>query len=580
MADGGLATGLARARAALGRRPAATCVALYALALGLAWRRFLDGRHSPFASDIEHQHYPITLELVRAWSEGRVPLWTDRIYCGFPLFAYPETAAWYPGTLLVVGLGPHAGYIVFLLLHALLAAVGTLGLVRSHGGAWPAAWASGLVVALSGYTAHELQHPGLFAILAWIPTWLWTTHAVFRRPTPGRVAAAALPVAMMVFAGTLQVVLGAAIVYAFYVGGLALDALRDRGRPDTLRALAGVVGAQLLGLALAAVVLLPAFAHMPHTARALGMTYPFGSLGSVHPLQLLGTFVNSAALHLGGDVQLDYAGAAFFFGALTLPLALVGAFTARRALPVALALAAALTALLALGRHGWLHPLLCEWMPGTVGNSRGIGRVLGPGTVCVAVLAGMGLARLGDPTARVRRLLGSLLAAVLACHVLVFGTPSEAFRGEMLGSTGVLVAALALWAVSRRRPRRLQWGLAALVAVDLIAFGPLDGVLDAAPAPPDAEKLAGNLPALGEIARGSFGDPGERVLLHGFGPRNLPFLDGLDGVGGYNSLLLLRYLDFVSLANGAGLFPRAPLERFVHFKQPGHLGAPRTGCAS
>ncbi len=378
-----MTTGLGWALTGLRRRPEVACVGLSILALCLAWRRFLEGRHSPFAQDIHHYHHPVTRELVRAWSEGRVPLWTDRVYCGFPYFADPQTAAWYPGTLVVVALGPHRGYIAFLLLHSLLAALGTLGLLRSLGSAWSAASAAGLVVALSGFYAYETLHPGLFAILAWIPTWLWTTHAVFVRPTPGRVAVAALPLAMMVFAGTLQVLFGAAIVFAFYVAGLAVDTMRDRGGRDALRSLSRAVGAQLLGLSLAAVVLLPTFAHFPHTARALGMTYAFGSMGSVHPLQLLGVFVNSVATHLGPGVVFDFGAASFYVGALTLPLAVLGLLGTRRALPIALALAAALTALLAMGRHGELYPILYEWLPGAVGTLRGMGRALGPGTVHV-----------------------------------------------------------------------------------------------------------------------------------------------------------------------------------------------------
>ena len=127
---------------------------------------------------------------------------------------------------------------------------------------------------------------------------------------------------MMSFAGTLQVLFGAVIVYAFYVAGLALDALRERGGREALRSLAGAGGAQLLGLCLAAVVLLPTFAHFPHTARALGMTQAFGSMGSVHPLQLLGFVVNDAAAQLGGGLAFDFDGASFYAGALTLPLAM------------------------------------------------------------------------------------------------------------------------------------------------------------------------------------------------------------------------------------------------------------------
>ncbi len=94
-----------RALAGLQRRPEVASIGLSILALGLAWRRFLDGRNSPFTLDIYHNHYPMTRELVRSWSEGRIPLWTDRVYFGFPYFADPQTAAWYPATLLIAVLG-------------------------------------------------------------------------------------------------------------------------------------------------------------------------------------------------------------------------------------------------------------------------------------------------------------------------------------------------------------------------------------------------------------------------------------------------------------------------------------------
>ena len=90
MAEGSLTTGLARVIGGLRRRPAATCIALCAVAVGSAWWRFLGGQHSPFTGDVQNYHHPMTSELVRAWSDGRVPLWTDRVYCGFPFFAiYP-----------------------------------------------------------------------------------------------------------------------------------------------------------------------------------------------------------------------------------------------------------------------------------------------------------------------------------------------------------------------------------------------------------------------------------------------------------------------------------------------------------
>ncbi|MFP6622871.1 MAG: hypothetical protein VCC20_05285, partial [Myxococcota bacterium] len=73
----------------LARRPTASWAAGTLFVLAIAWRRFLDGSHSPFSGDVEQYHYPVSLALARAWSDGRLPLWTDRVYLGFPFFADP-----------------------------------------------------------------------------------------------------------------------------------------------------------------------------------------------------------------------------------------------------------------------------------------------------------------------------------------------------------------------------------------------------------------------------------------------------------------------------------------------------------
>ncbi|MGY8805808.1 MAG: hypothetical protein ACKVK6_16430, partial [bacterium] len=65
------------------------------------------GEHSPFTGVIRHYHHPITQELVRAWQEGRFPLWSDHAFLGIPFFADPQTALLYPGILLPALLGPH-----------------------------------------------------------------------------------------------------------------------------------------------------------------------------------------------------------------------------------------------------------------------------------------------------------------------------------------------------------------------------------------------------------------------------------------------------------------------------------------
>jgi hypothetical protein len=550
------------------RRSAAGCLALFAGAIAFAWRPFLTGSRSPFVEDVEFYHHPVTRELVEAWSAGRVPLWTDRIYGGFPFFADAQTAAFYPGTLLVAALGPHVGTVAFLLLHSLLAAVGMWLLVRAHGGGSAGRIAAGLVVPLSGFFAFETKHPGLFAILTWLPVWLVATRAVLLRPTPARIAAAALPLAMMSFAGTLQVMFGVLILYAFYVAGLAFEAVGSAGRRAAGAGIAAVAVSQVLALLLAAVVLLPTFAHFPLTARQLGMTYDFAALGSVHPAQLLGLIARGhEQLAAGGDI--DFERASFYAGGLTLPLAVTAVVTLRRRLPAVLAVAAAVLALLAAGRHAPLHPLLYAWQPGAVGALLGMGRAVGPLVVCLALLAGLGLSRVEEP--RARRVLVGLLAADLVAHAVLLALAPGGW--SLLGSGAVLAAALGCCAALRARPQRLAAALAALVAIDLLGLGAVDGVLERRPPPPGPAQLVGEhlFPALGEIARGRFGGEHERVLLLGFGAANFTFHHRLDGIGGYNPLVTLQYLDFASLANHAALHPREPLVGFVHNIVPGRV---------
>ena len=559
------------------RRPAIGCAVATGLVLAIAWRRFLTGRGSPFSGDIEQYHYPVTVELVRAWSQGRLALWTDRVYLGFPFFADPQTAAWYPGTLLVVAFGPHLGYVLFLFSHSLLAAIGTTGWARSHGCGWPAAWAAGLVVSLAGYFAHEIRHPGLFAILAWLPTWLWATHRCFLDPTPARIGVAAIPLAMMIFAGTLQVLFGAVLVYGFYVVALSLDARRERaGWSSARRGILATLAAPGLGLSLAGVALVPGLAHLPHTARDLGMTYAFGSMGSVPPLQLASLFFAPAASFL--DSTSDFDATSFYVGALSLPLAVVALVEVRRLLPLALALCAGTLAVLAMGKYGGLHPLLYAWLPDVVGMLRGMGRALGPGTVCIALLVALGLQQLGSPNVRLQRLFGALLLAAASAHALVLWLAPGRLEARDLGGVLVLATAFVLWGLRKRYPRMLQPGLAVLMALDLVAFGPLDRALREAPPPPSEAQIAGNMPVLADLEASPFAD--ERMLLLGFGPRNLPLLLGPNGVGGYNPLVTLRYLDFVSLIQTGRLFAREPLDRFVHFDQPQRLGADLVDAAA
>jgi len=556
-----------------------------AVCLAWAWRDLLSGAHSPFARDIRHYHHAVTRVWAEAIAEGRLALWADHAFFGFPLFADPQVAAFYPGSLLVAAWGPHTGYVIFLVVHAWIAAAGMIGFMRSLDVSWPAAFASGMLVSLCGYFAHEAQHPGLFAILCWLPCWLWATHRLLERPGPWPFLAVALVVASMLFAGTLQVLFGGLVLYAFFLGGSIAQRHGSQPGSRALYSLCLATGANALGLALAAVVVVPAIAHLPLTARALGMTYELAAMGSVHSQDWIGLFISSPTPASGLESDFDYAGVSFYIGALTLPLAAFGLLSAPRRLASCLVPGMVLLVALAMGRPGVLHPWLYDVFPDAVGGLRGMGRALGPLAILLAVFASFGIQRSVHLDRARRRQLVALLGGWFAVTGLAIAWADRPVPFETWGSLGIVglgvVAVLGSGNTSvrddgRSRMRGLDVLLVVLVVMDLLVFGALRGVLTAYPPAPDGDPFPDAVPQLADV--GSTG--GDRLMLHGFGPVNLPLLNGVDGVGGYNPLVTLQYLDFVQLINHGKLFPRAPLDRFVSGAKPQRFTSPLFDAAS
>jgi hypothetical protein len=532
--------------------------------------------HSLYTDDVRHYHTPMLQAWIDAVGHGRLPLWTDHSYFGFPLIADPQVATFYPGTPLLAWLGPEAGYVVLAIVHFVLAAAGSFWLTRSFGASRPAAAISAIVVSHCGFFANEIQHPGLLAILCWMPWWWWTTRRLFDVPSRGRGLALAAVVALMLFAGTLQVLLGGLVFYAFLVVGMTADVWVRKSASTAAMRLLAVAGANLLGLALAAVVIAPAVAHLPLTARALGMTYEFAAMGSLHANDLIGLALNGYAAQASataevGAVGRDFSELSFYLGVATLPLAIAGLASLERRFALAVVVGLAVLIALGMGRHGSLHPWLFEAWPGVFAGFRGMSRALGPVSIALAFAAGFGADRIARAPAGERRAwfaAGVGWLALLGACAMVGPT---SWSGDVLASWGVAAFGLVvLVAVARVDVRYLALAVAAIVGIDLVGFGPLRSVLRANPLAREAQAAADEVAALQFIAGGSR----TRLMLHGFGPVNLPLRNGVDGVGGYNPLVPLAYLDYVSRVNGGRQFPREPIRDFVSGAKPQRFGSP------
>lgn len=135
---------------------------LAALALLFHWRLIAPNpadRATFPSGDFVHQFYGFTLFEAQEWRAGRLPLWNPYAYGGHPFLADPQSAIFYPLSLLTIWLALliTGGSFPFIALeweviaHVFLASTFTYAYVRHLTGSRPAGLFAGLTFAYSGY---------------------------------------------------------------------------------------------------------------------------------------------------------------------------------------------------------------------------------------------------------------------------------------------------------------------------------------------------------------------------------------------------------------------------------------------
>lgn len=128
---------------------------------------------APF-SDFSISHYPNALEIQRAlWTDGTIPLWSDRILSGYPLFANPLSSLYYPPHWLVWLLPLPWGLNLIAALHLVFGVWGMFGLLRDHNASHGAASIGALAFAFmpklwAHYGAGHLTLIYALALTPWL----------------------------------------------------------------------------------------------------------------------------------------------------------------------------------------------------------------------------------------------------------------------------------------------------------------------------------------------------------------------------------------------------------------------------
>jgi hypothetical protein len=266
-------------------------LAILGAAVALMFWKVLFASQMLFYRDILNQSYPLARLIHQICRSGSLPYWNPYLNFGQPILENPNALFFYPTTLLIVLLPVRLAFQLHFALHFMLAAVGAYWLARWWRQSHLAAFFVAVFFVFSGPVLSLGSFYNEVACAAWIP-WalLATDHAIGGRSTR-RWMLLAMVFLMQFLAGepfTLLATFGLCFAFALYRAGFFR---RPLARAN-LRALVAFAATGGLMTALAAVQLLPATVLLRRSLRGvIGFPYSQNTYWSLHPLQLIGTFV-------------------------------------------------------------------------------------------------------------------------------------------------------------------------------------------------------------------------------------------------------------------------------------------------
>ncbi|MDW8225888.1 MAG: hypothetical protein RMK93_07730, partial [Bacteroidota bacterium] len=362
--------------------PAWATVTLFTLTtVAFFWPNLTGSRF--FWEDFVEQFYPNQVFAARHWARGVIPFWNPYTFCGMPFLADPQVAFFYlPHSLLgLVQLAtetlPFWAVQTLVILHFIAAQWGMFQLGRAFGASTTAALLAGVGYGFSGILTHHVIHPMIVYHLTWLP---WVLLLLKRAVEEARwkwTLIGGLILGMSLHGGHPQTVLYEYLLLSgFAVWLLGMRVWKHGWGPARLAEAVRSFVPLSLAAALFIVQFLPTQELAAHSERTAGQKLEWAAEVSLHPSQLLtlvvprlfGSTEPSGVQHvpyyLPDARYYHYWETAFYVGIPVLLLAILGMIRRWRT-PFGLfwLLVALFSALFALGKHGFLFPLLYQ-LPG------------------------------------------------------------------------------------------------------------------------------------------------------------------------------------------------------------------------
>jgi len=354
--------------------------------------------------DLPKVNYPFAAFFHAALGSGTLPLWNDALGLGFPLYAEGQIGTFYPPNWLIFQLSPLDALEVTRLFHLALAGTGAGLLALRVAGTRRGALIAIAVATLGGAVTTKLEWTNVVVAWGWAP---WVLLPLVRRP-PSLIGLAGAGIAWGIqgLAGHPN---------TWFLTGVAMVVLVLASLPEA-RSILRVGAVAAIGIAIAAVQLIPTFVLLRHSVRAGGLTADDLFNNSFTPFDTLGAAFANALVRAGPagwdlstswhpDPAFGVLEAGVYLGLPVLLLAAIGA-TRPRARPW-LVLVGAMVGLAVLGA---LRPALWAEIP-ILNGVRHPARAYLFAAFAGGILAAIGVSRPSVAGAR-RRAAVMLVAAV------------------------------------------------------------------------------------------------------------------------------------------------------------------------
>lgn len=407
--------------------------------------------YNPLLDDLVLENFAWKNFINESLRAGEIPLWNPYIFAGQPFLAAGQNAALYPLGVVFLLLPLTQAYAVFAALHYWLAASAMYFLARVLRLRPFAAMVSGILFAFGGFMVVSIVFPMVVSAAAWLPAILALVELVLRqedrRTLSGNFSfpralffalAAAVLIAVQFLAGHVEISYYILLVTAFYAAWRIAGAnisLRARtwNWRGMLRAGAWLAGIVVLGLALAAIQIMPLFELVRLNFREGSASYGDVAGWALPSRQILTFFIPDFFGNPTHHAYLDifdltsrpapqgtifwgiknYVEAGAYVGILALALAVTGMINRKPGTRNSKFFFLTLTVLSLLFMFGTpLYAILFYGLPGW-NQLHTAFRWIFPWTLGVAFLAGLGAQAIADGISkRALVVVGLVLAAV------------------------------------------------------------------------------------------------------------------------------------------------------------------------